>query len=305
MNVGLVANTKGPDPVSSVTADARFADDGVAKNVATPVPRPLTPVLIGNPVALVSVAADGVPKLGVTSVGEVANTRLPEPVSSVTAAAKLALDGVPSHVATPAPRPLMLLGLMPVQLVRLPLLGVPSAPLNVTNAPADPTLTARAVRTPVPVPVRPVEIGRPVAFVSVPLLGVPSAGLTSVGLVARTMLPEPVVVLPSAVTVPLVGNVSDVEPENVKVASCAPDVMKLEPSASVSVALVAGAVIVTLLTLPFRAKLPLLSTTKEAVDAPVTVKLSSLEDESAPVLVTANLMPFHVVVTSFQVSVRL
>ena len=105
VKVGLVANTRGPDPVSSVTADARFADDGVAKNVATPVPRPLTPVLIGNPVALVSVAADGVPKLGVTSVGEVANTRLPDPVSSVTAAAKLALDGVPSHVATPAPRP--------------------------------------------------------------------------------------------------------------------------------------------------------------------------------------------------------
>ena len=105
VKVGLVANTRGPDPVSSVTADARFADDGVAKNVATPVPRPLTPVLIGNPVALVSVAADGVPKLGVTSVGEVANTNEPEPVSSVTAAAKLALDGVASHVATPVPRP--------------------------------------------------------------------------------------------------------------------------------------------------------------------------------------------------------
>lgn len=105
VNLGLVANTRGPNPVSSVTADARFADDGVAKNVATPVPRPLTPVLIGSPVALVSVAEDGVPKLGVTSVGEVAKTRFPEPVSSVTAAAKLALDGVASHVATPVPRP--------------------------------------------------------------------------------------------------------------------------------------------------------------------------------------------------------
>ena len=137
-----------------MTADARFADDGVAKNVATPVPRPLTPVLIGSPVALVSVAAEGVPKLGVTSVGEVAKTNEPEPVSSVTAVAKLALDGVPSHVATPVPRPLMLLGLMPVQFDRLPLAGVPSAPLNVTKAPAEPTLTARAVNTPVPVPDR-------------------------------------------------------------------------------------------------------------------------------------------------------
>ena len=81
--------------------------------------------------------------------------------------------------------------------------------------------------------------------------------------------------------------------------------IKLEPSASVSVAPVAGAVIVILLTEPFRAKLPLLSTTKEAVEDPVTVKFSSLDDASAPVLVTANLMPFHVVVTSFQVSVRL
>ena len=217
VNVGLVANTRGPDPVSSVTADARFALDGVAKNVATPVPRPLTPVLIGNPVALVSVADDGVPKSGVTRVGDVAKTNEPEPVSSVTAAAKLALEGVASHVATPAPSPLMLLGLIPVQLVRLPLLGVPSAPLNVTNAPAEPTLTARAVSTPVPVPVRPVEIGRPVALVSVADDGVPSAGVTNVGLVANTMLPEPVVVLPSAVTVPLVGNVSVVVPVNVKV----------------------------------------------------------------------------------------
>ena len=201
-----------------MTADARFALDGVAKNVATPVPRPLTPVLIGSPVALVSVAADGVPKLGVTRVGEVAKTNEPLPVSSVTAAAKLALDGVASHVATPVPRPLILLGLMPVQLVRSPDDGVPSAPLNVTNAPAEPTFTASAVRTPVPVPVRPVEIGRPVAFVSVSAVGVPSAGVTSVGDVARTMLPEPVVVLPSAVTVPLVGNVSVVVPENVNVA---------------------------------------------------------------------------------------
>jgi DNA-binding helix-hairpin-helix protein with protein kinase domain len=40
---------------------------------------------------------------------------------------------------------------------------------------AVPTFTPRAVRTPVPAPVRPVEIGRPVAFVSVPEVGVPSA----------------------------------------------------------------------------------------------------------------------------------
>ena len=43
------------DPLSSVRADARLALEGVAKNVATPVPKPLTPVLIGKPVALVNV----------------------------------------------------------------------------------------------------------------------------------------------------------------------------------------------------------------------------------------------------------
>lgn len=56
------------------------------------------------------------------------------------------------------------------------------------------------------VPVTPVASGRPVAFVSV-----------IDGPVANTIAPEPVVVLPSAVTVPLVGNVSVVVPEKVKV----------------------------------------------------------------------------------------
>jgi hypothetical protein len=154
VKVGLVANTRGPDPVSSVTADARFALDGVAKNVATFAPRPSTPVLIGKFVPLVRLTDVGVPSAGVTSVGLVAKTNDPLPVSSVTAAAKLALDGVTSHVAALAFMPDRLLGKYPVQFDRLPLLGVPSAPLNVTNAPAEPTLTARAVNTPVPVPVK-------------------------------------------------------------------------------------------------------------------------------------------------------
>lgn len=61
VSVGVVANTNKPEPVSSVTAAAKLALDGVAKNVATPVPKPDTPVDMGNPVALVSVALDGVP----------------------------------------------------------------------------------------------------------------------------------------------------------------------------------------------------------------------------------------------------
>lgn len=45
--------------------------------------------------------------LGVVNVGLVAKTSKPDPVSSVIAAARLALDGVPSHVATPAPKLVM------------------------------------------------------------------------------------------------------------------------------------------------------------------------------------------------------
>jgi hypothetical protein len=78
--VGELANTKAPEPVSSDTAEARLADDGVAKNVATPVPRPETPVEIGRPVMLVATPEAGVPNAGVTNVGEFDNTTLPVPV---------------------------------------------------------------------------------------------------------------------------------------------------------------------------------------------------------------------------------
>lgn len=103
--VGLAANTFAPVPVSSVKADARFAELGVAKKVATPVPKPLIPVDTGSPVAFVNVTLEGVPKTGVTNVGELANTLAPVPVSSVNAAAKLALDGVAKNVATLVPSP--------------------------------------------------------------------------------------------------------------------------------------------------------------------------------------------------------
>mgnify|MGYP007090480854 CR=1 FL=1 len=45
----------------------------------------MTPVVNGNPVAFVNVADVGVPRIGVTKVGEVANTADPVPVSSVKA----------------------------------------------------------------------------------------------------------------------------------------------------------------------------------------------------------------------------
>jgi hypothetical protein len=63
----------------------------------------LTSPAFVSPVQLVKTPEAGVPSTGVTSVGLVANTKAPEPVSPVTAAAKLAELGVPKNVATPAP----------------------------------------------------------------------------------------------------------------------------------------------------------------------------------------------------------
>lgn len=80
-SVGDVANTADPVPVSSVNAVLRFALDGVARNVATPVPSPETPVEIGRPVALVSVPLAGVPSAGAINVGPLFSTTvLPVPV---------------------------------------------------------------------------------------------------------------------------------------------------------------------------------------------------------------------------------
>ena len=127
-NVGEFANTRAPVPVSSDTAAAKLADDGVPKKVATPVASPLIPVATGRPVAFVKVTDDGVPSAGVTNVGLLANTKAPVPVSSDTAAAKLADDGVPKNVATPVPKPEtpVLIG-RPVAFVSVAADGVPRA----------------------------------------------------------------------------------------------------------------------------------------------------------------------------------
>jgi hypothetical protein len=67
--VGLVQNTRLQVPVSSVIAVAKLALEGVAKNVATHVPSPLTHVEIGSHVQLVRVQDVGVQRVGVVSVG--------------------------------------------------------------------------------------------------------------------------------------------------------------------------------------------------------------------------------------------
>jgi hypothetical protein len=59
---------------------------------------PVVPATIGNPVAFAKLADNGVPRTGETSVGDVANTKFPVPVSPVTAVRKLAGDGVAKKI---------------------------------------------------------------------------------------------------------------------------------------------------------------------------------------------------------------
>lgn len=74
---------------------------------ATPVPPlaagsvPVTPVVRGKPVRLVATPLVGVPSKGVTKVGEVDNTLLPEPVLVATPVPPLATANVPARVMVP------------------------------------------------------------------------------------------------------------------------------------------------------------------------------------------------------------
>lgn len=191
INVGEVAKTRLPVPVFVVIADNKFALVGVPKNVAIPVPKPMTPVLIGNPVQFVNVPDVGVPNNGVINVGDVAKTRFPVPVEVVIADNKFAEDGVPKKVAIPVPNPLTPDDIgNPVQLVSVPDVGVPNngvinvgevaktrLPLPVEVVIADNKFVEdgvpKKVAIPVPNPLTPDDIGNPVQFVSVPELGVP------------------------------------------------------------------------------------------------------------------------------------
>lgn len=65
---GEDAKTNNPEPVASETAAFKLELVGVAKKLATPVPKPDTPVEIGRPVALVKTPDTGVPSAGETNV---------------------------------------------------------------------------------------------------------------------------------------------------------------------------------------------------------------------------------------------
>ena len=89
-------------PVPLPMSNAPFAGA-----VVNPVPPfaigkvPMTPVDRGRPFALVRVADVGVPRIGVTSVGDVERTLFPEPVLVVTPVPPLATFNVPASVTAP------------------------------------------------------------------------------------------------------------------------------------------------------------------------------------------------------------
>ena len=94
------------------------------------------------------------PRTGVVRDGDVANTNNPEPVSSVTAAARLALVGVPRKVAMPVPKevipvPPLATGSVPVTwVVKLTFESVPPS----VKLPVDVTVPVNVMPLTVPVP---------------------------------------------------------------------------------------------------------------------------------------------------------
>jgi len=158
---------------------------------------PPTTLVLGNPVQLVNVPLEGVPNTGVVKEGDVAPTNDPLPVMAAANA-----------VATPVPNEAIELIGNPVQLVRVPLEGVPNTgvvkdgDVAPTNDPLPVMAAANAVATPVPNDA--IElIGSPVQFVNVPLEGVPNTGVVKDGDVAPTNDPLPVMFAASAVATPV------------------------------------------------------------------------------------------------------
>ena len=169
---------------------------------------------------LLMLVAVATPNTGVTRVGEVANTFTPVPVLSVSAAAKLADEGVPKKVATPVAKPDTPVEIgRPVQLVRVPEDGVPNAGVTRVGDVAN-------TKAPLPVSseITPANCNEVVA--------------------ANTLR-----LLPVVVNVPAVGNVTLEAAVVVRVRLKAPAVAKVELFANVKVAADAGAVTVTLLKL--------------------------------------------------------
>ena len=213
--------------VAEVIATARTSLEITSPTFPAPVLSfvvvPTMPPVVGLNVILVAVAA---PNVGVMKVGEVENTRLVlvvpvdpaavYPVILLKAVMLAELTLVPPLATGNTPVTPVVIG-KPVQLVKVPLVGVPNSGvvkegeventrlvLVVPVAPAAvyPVMLLKAVILAedalVPplatgsTPVTPEVKGSPVAFVRVPEAGVPNTGVTNSGLVANTNAPDPV-----------------------------------------------------------------------------------------------------------------
>ena len=130
---------------------------------------------VAVPVMFVPTSADGVPRSGVTSVGLVANTAEPEPVSSVSAVARLEELNDPKDVVLPTEVTTPVKLALVTTVVELPTEVTPPVKLAFV-------VTLLAVK----------DVAVPVMFVPISADGVPRLGVTSVGLSLKTTEPVPV-----------------------------------------------------------------------------------------------------------------
>jgi hypothetical protein len=195
-------------------AEIKLAELGVAKKVATPVPKPDTPVLMGRPVQFVNVPELGVPNTGVVNVGlvnvlfvnvcvPVRFTRVSVPAGIVTV--PVAVEEV-TMVVVPEPEPAIVNPALPMAgLVKLGLLENTKVALPVSSVKAAARLAlegvAKNVATLAPKPDTPVEMGNPVQLVNVPLAGVPRTGAVKVLLLSVCVVSVPTNVVLASGTV--------------------------------------------------------------------------------------------------------
>jgi hypothetical protein len=137
ISCGSPAPLADPRPTSLLAADTFCIFAYVTESSTKPA--------VGNPVQFVSVPLAGVPIAGVTSVGLLANTKAPEPVSSVTAEIKFADDGVARNVATFVPSPETSLAILTVRVLFAPLIVLlvkVCVPVSVATVESIATVTA-------------------------------------------------------------------------------------------------------------------------------------------------------------------
>jgi hypothetical protein len=209
---GLVANTLAPVPVSSVSAVASCADVNEPSDAALPtlVTAPVRFALVVTlpavklaavPVMFVPTSADGVPSAGVTSVGLVANTLAPVPVSSVSAVASCAdvkdprLAALPTLVIAPV-RFALVVTVEALPVTEPVIAAVTVNPANVPTDVNEDAVTPAASVAPLNVPA-----GATTATVVIPVVN-PFALIVTTGMAVD----EPVV--PAVATVASVNTVS-------------------------------------------------------------------------------------------------